>query len=1008
MSCKPCGCATFKKCDYCGMYSASVFSRRQFDCDRLCKACYDTMIYFENINRDIIGRPSTHDCISVKENVRPVKKKRLDSPHPKRKRRISALFLDEFDIALLPIAESSDPVPVKAEDTSEDTEMNITFKDNDVQKVLAYGVNFHDSTYDNATQAKSDLGGFLSRPVRILEFQWQVGVTFPSFIISPWALFLANPRIAEKIATYKLLNATLKIKLMLNGSPFHYGRVFVGLRPTAFTNNTYNALPEDLVSTINYTTGGIPFSWTSQKNFYSQRPHVLLNPAKNIPQEIHWPFFSSVDWIEVNNTQDHSRLGVLEFWELNQLQHANDATDPVIITAYAWLEDVNLTGITDVVAQSSKPRRRKKSPKKTDQQKNNVDEYDGQGVVSYPASVVESIATRLTDVPFIGKFARATSIGAGAVKNIASLFGFSNPAILDKQCFMTQQQLGRMPHTSGNDSIIKLSLDPKNELTIDPSTVGLSGDDEMAFSKIAQREGLIHTFQWDNAFSLGQNHLWGCRIWPLLGPIEEIATDPVVEGSRWYAPCGFIAYPFEYWTGSLVFRVQIVCSAFHRGRIGVVYTPDVTGLATALTSYDSVEHFNYIIDISQETDVSFEINWSQPSTWAQLNKAAYTARDVVVGPDIQMVRPGGARIDNGRLDFYIITDLGSPVTDSSIDVNIWLSAGDSFRVATPNTRIGQQSYSILGGEYELPTTIPAAQSSLPRAQSNNAYTAQPNEDDPDQMSAYVLNGDSSGADNSEMLSVYMGEDIRSIRAMIKRYVPHAYWAKLYNNATSNSINFASCIQPNFPIGRAGGPYGSSGLDYVTTSADVWMTYLRYYCQAFIGYRGGIRWKFVLNGQTQYSPFELWVNRSNDFDNNMSIEQYETLHGDIRGLNVLNIMDTTNSDFLTNANGAAGVLAMPYTNTNAISYELPYYHPTRYAEIHCETSGTTNFDYNNGLWSNHGVTSMSSITGGTTTFLQCIYQRSYCAGAEDSSFFFFIGMPPIMTLSNPASPPIPPT
>lgn len=955
------------------------------------------MVWFDNVNRNIGDRPPTHACV-VKENVRPKKRSRHDRPLHRQDALYEPLYSD------LPLAQSAEPIPTSTEDTSEDAQMNMTFKDNDMQKVLAYGVNFHDETFDNADQPKAMLGGFLSRPVRILEFRWEVNTTFPSFSISPWSLYLANPRIAEKIATYKLLNATLKIKFMLNGSPFHYGRVFVGMRPTQFTNNTFNALPEDNLPTINYTDGGIPFSWTAQKNFYSQRPHIQLNPAKNIPQEIHWPFFSSTDWIEVNNTADHARMGVLEFWELNRLQHANGADDPVVISVYAWMEDVILTGITDVVAQSSAPRKKKKkSPKKTDQQKNNVDEYDGQGVVSYPASVIEGIASKLTDVPFIGKFARATTIGAGAVKNIASLFGFSNPTILEKNCMMTQQQFGRMCHTAGNDVVVKLSLDPKNELTIDPSTVGLSGDDEMAFSKIAQREGLIHTFPWSTTTLSFQTHLWGGRVWPLLGPIQEIASDPPVEGFRWYAPCGFIAYPFEYWTGSLIFRIQVVCSAFHRGRLGIVYTPDVTGLTGALTDYDPTEHFNYILDISQETDVSFEINWAQPTSWCSLNKADYDARDVVTGPDITMIRPGGARIDNGRLDIYVITDLGAPITDSEVEINIWLSAGDSFRVANPNTRLSTQSYTFTGGEFP----IPAAESAPPRdripiAQSGSAYDAQPNEDDPGQIPAYVLNGDTPGADNSTMLSIYMGEDVRSIRAMIKRYCPHGIFAKVFNNVASNNTALAACRQPNFPIGRAGGPYGSSGLDYELGAANVFMTYLRYYAQAFIGFRGGLRWKAIFN-PVAVNQYGLAVMRSNIYTRDMDINQNTVTNGAIRGLQLADFMDVT-SPAASYADGVSGVNVQPYVNTNAISYELPYYHPTRFADIHCETSSVVNFDFNNGLWANHSVVVDSPIIN--TNFNPASYVRTFCAASEDSSFFFFIGMPAMATLPVPNIPPAP--
>jgi hypothetical protein len=51
--------------------------------------------------------------------------------------------------------------------------------------------------------------------------------------------------------------------------------------------------------------------------------------------------------------------------------------------------------------------------------------------------------------------------------------------------------------------------------------------------------------------------------------IQEHATD----GSIRFAACGAAAMPFKYWSGSMKYRFQVVCSAFHRGRIAVVYDP---------------------------------------------------------------------------------------------------------------------------------------------------------------------------------------------------------------------------------------------------------------------------------------------------------------------------------------------------------------------------------------------------------------------------------------------------
>lgn len=124
------------------------------------------------------------------------------------------------------------------------------------------------------------------------------------------------------------------------------------------------------------------------------------------------------------------------------------------------------------------------------------DEYIGEGVISKPASTVARWANWLSDVPVIGRFARATEIGANAVSGIASIFGFSKPLMLEDLRHFKPRLFGPFAITEGRDNAYKLTLDPKNEVSIDPSIIGLPAKDSMAFANIISREGLIGDFDW--------------------------------------------------------------------------------------------------------------------------------------------------------------------------------------------------------------------------------------------------------------------------------------------------------------------------------------------------------------------------------------------------------------------------------------------------------------------------------------------------------------------------------
>jgi hypothetical protein len=86
------------------------------------------------------------------------------------------------------------------------------------------------------------LENFFSRPIKIFSSQWDVGATyFEQF--NPWSLYLNNPRVSNRIANFKLLRGKLKLKFVINGSGFQYGRLIASYLPLA----TADALSENRI-----------------------------------------------------------------------------------------------------------------------------------------------------------------------------------------------------------------------------------------------------------------------------------------------------------------------------------------------------------------------------------------------------------------------------------------------------------------------------------------------------------------------------------------------------------------------------------------------------------------------------------------------------------------------------------------------------------------------------------------------------------------------------------------
>lgn len=865
---------------------------------------------------------------------------------------------------------------VGATDTSKEIEQNVQFADAEEQIDLRVGMMTSDQTFDQGMQENAQLSSFLSRPIEIFRREWTVNAGTPFVdVFNPWQLFLNDARVKNKLETFKLLHGTLKLKFLINGSPYHYGRAFVGCRPTRYDNNMSTLDLSTPLTTANYFLNtGVPGAKDviAGRTFYSQRPHIFIDPATNQPSHIDWPFFAATNFLDLNDPNMVDRLGRIEMWELNTLQHNNNATDPLTITVFAWMEDVTLTGLTstaiavsqsEMVVNGSKKKKKGKSRGSTMPESKNTDEYQQNGVVSGPASAIANYAAYFTEIPVIGKFARATHIAGGAVADVARLFGFSRPPIIEPPTIMRPQTTGNMAHTMGDDPLFKLTLDPKQELTIDPTTAGLTGDDQMAIGYIAKKEGYVDTFVWNNG-QFADRRIYSIAVHPMVRPIIGSA-DPY---NYTQTPLSFVTLPFARWRGSLRYRFQIVASAFHRGRLAVVYEP------SGVPSPDLNLNTRYvaILDLAEAKDFTIEVKWSQAQAYCQVELApdqqvANSDFPSIFAPVPQM---------NGCLQVYVINELASSITTSSVDVNVYISAGDDFQVQMPRDRMSTIAYAR-----NDQTVGPPALS--------QSEVITDEENDPNQNTAMVINGTYCRCDPMSNL-VFFGEQIVSIRSLMKRYNFHR--PLTVGGLTVDQLYSKSFRVFNFPVGP-GPSYGSSVASPITPIGGpanyniCAMTHVRYFAQGYIGWRGGIRWKAVfVKGQGDSGLIK--VARSSARCTVESID-VDIMRG--TGVTVLN----TAKRYLAsdpNANALEGFGVNSALVNPTFEYELPLYHSFRYVEVSepviADTTENLKYqgNYNGGC---HFVATLDrnadADSFGTV--------ETYCAIGEDFSFFFFIGASP---------------
>lgn len=549
-----------------------------------------------------------------------------------------------------------------------------------------------DPSFGSADMNDANLGEFFTRPLKIVDLDWATtdGNFFSSF--NPWELYFENPRVINRINNFNNLRSKLHLKFVINGNGFHYGRVIASYKPLASIDEVTTErafFNEDVIGA-------------------SQRPHIYLDPTTSMGGDMVLPFFYFNNALSIPRAE-WSQMGRMDLKAIQQLKHANGATDAVRISVFAWTEDLvlstptnqNSTALTaqggvltklETICIDCKTKfecctkscadESAHIPRTTsceclngdvllDAQSMEKDEYGGK--VSGPATALANMAGYLTKVPGIGMYARASQLALSGVASIAAIFGYCRPVVDAAIVPFRPAYMGNFANCNTPDSCSKLTTDIKQETTIDPRTTGLAGVDEMNIKSIITRESFLTNFDWNVGTNTG-TRLFTIQVTPYLwsvlnaGAAEELHMTPSCH----------VGCLFQNWRGTMKYRFQVVCSNFHKGRIQIQYDP-----------YDSTDNefnvaYNKIIDISEEKDFTVEVGWGiphcygdavNPGTGSLPYRKGNTLPYPINNPNVQ----------NGQISVWVLNDLTVPASNinNNIQINVFTSCGDNMEFANP-------------------------------------------------------------------------------------------------------------------------------------------------------------------------------------------------------------------------------------------------------------------------------------------------------------------------------------
>jgi hypothetical protein len=625
--------------------------------------------------------------------------------------------------------------------------------------------------YDSKIQDHGELGEFLGRPVMIFfsgSGGWNAS-RFHNITLNPWNAYLSSPTVRAKLRNYAFLRATICLRVAFTGTPFHQGKVMLVPVPMPSDNLNYEAW-----STIDLTD-------TALTHYLSTFPmKKVLSVHDNKPVEIKVPYFGYLPigklYNESNSTltaasayDDFSKLLDFVMVNLNSLDVVSPTAGPVTVSVYAWLEDVELGTSTgtriDIAVESDE---RKIGP-----------------IEKVTTKMAHSLYA-LQDIPYLGRYALAGASLSSSLSEISSVLGYSYPTKENDPTYVKPYTLQNGAHTIGAATGKKITLDPRQEVTVDSSFCNVE-EDEMNISYICKIPSFILEIEWDTGAT------------PMT-PIYEIPVTPAHPAhqftsatTRYTQPSNtsFCSGPFSYWTGDMEYTLQFVKTKFHRGKIAIVWEPNAWQSALSSGSQYLNWQNTMIVDLQETEVVNYKVHWKRSSDWLPLSDLADW---------------GEPEYCNGKIKIFPITSLTSPDLTVPVYINVWTHSrnmrfnmlNDTQTMKT--NRISVESYEYLVG-------------------------------DPPQE--FDLNEKTNDGQNASVL--YFGEEPISFRGLIKKFDHYDDLAPVNSANTSQSW-----LMPITPI-----PNSRNLLNY-----------LRY---AYVGRRGGYRYRFIaIGGATSPGPCNVFL------------------------------------------------------------------------------------------------------------------------------------------------------
>lgn len=380
----------------------------------------------------------------------------------------------------------------------------------------------------------------------------------------------------DKIRNFEWFKTDVKLRILINANPFVAGRLYI----------TYAPLDADI-----YT-----FAQINQKGRVgvSSYPGVEIDLQTNTAAELVVPWINEADAQKAVPSEQN--LFRVDIWALTPLLVADNSLK-IPITVFGSFTNISLKFPTPLSTSTYMPIGVSQMARKK----------EAKGPIEEVASGIGNIAERLTDLPVVGTIASSAKWATDLVGGVASFFGWSRPIEgSHAEAFVHIPGRG-MGQFKAKDSGTVLGMSNDNEIAEEANNF-VSPVDEMSIEHICSRPGLIDVVDWttsqDFNTMLGAYNANKETFYNTFTGINNktVGSNRTVDSTL----AEYVLENFHMYRADWHFRISLVKTAFHVGRLEFVFIPNVANNNLS-PSTDTTNGYRQIFDITEQNEFEFVV-----------------------------------------------------------------------------------------------------------------------------------------------------------------------------------------------------------------------------------------------------------------------------------------------------------------------------------------------------------------------------------------------------------------